>query len=1108
MARFFIDRPIFATVLAILTIFLGILVVRTMAVSQYPPIAPPEISISGVYPGASAQTVEESVTQVIEQTITGLDGYRYMTSTSSSSGTFQIQVTFNQGTDPDMAQVQVQNKMQNSISQLPMVVQQQGITITKSSGSFLLVVGFYSPDESMSSGDIGNYISANVEDPISRVDGVGEIQMFGSSYAMNIWLDPAKLYKYGMVPGDIVKAVKAQNAQATLGSLGAMPSTKEQLISYTITGQSLLETVDEFKAILLRVNEDGSRVLLSDVARVEQSPQSESIIAAYNNQPASAIAVSLASGANALETAEGVKAYLASIESQLPSGLAYTFPYDTTPFVEESISSVVSTLIDAIILVFIVMYLFLKNIRSTLIPMLAIPYVLAGTMLLLDAFGFTLNSLTLFALILAIGLLVDDAIVVVENVERIMEEEKLSPLEATRKSMSQIMGALIGIGVVLSAVFVPMAFLGGATGVIYRQFSVTIITALLLSVTVAIIFTPAMCATLLQDPNDEGHRSEPKTAFGRFLLKIFAPVLKVIDFIVRHFNNGFDKVSNGYIKGIRSILKRPVLFIGILVVGLGFVFHEFSKLPKSFLPEEDQGILLGMSISPNGTAMPLTQDVLAQVTNYLMEEESDAVESVMTVSGFSFSGQGSEQGLFFVKLKPWSERKEASEKPNGIMERAQKFFATLPQTQLFIFNPPAIIELGTASGVSFQLQDTVGLGHDELMNSVMSFMALASSNPALSAPTLRPGGQFDNGQYNVEIDYEKAAAMQLSIADINEGLSIAWGSYYVNDFIDQGRINHVQVQADAPFRMMPDDFNRWYLRNTLGELVPFSAFASGSWSYGSPQLDRFNGFPSFPLSINAAPGLSTGEAMAAIEKIVEEHLPTGISVAWVDTSYEEAEGGSSQLALLFVSIFVIFLSLAALYESWKVPISVLLTIPVGVVGAILTARLMGIENDVYFQVGMLTTIGLTAKNAILIVEFARDLARTGMSVIDATVQAADERLRPIVMTSLAFGIGVFPLAISTGAGAASQNVVGQVVVGGMIGGTTLVLLYTPIFFILLNREKKKADAAGNGQDANDSQAPKTGVTMKTDNAIADKNAKQDVSSPSDTKESPDAPTNA
>ncbi|MHC5226116.1 efflux RND transporter permease subunit [Ignatzschineria sp. LJL83] len=1067
MARFFIDRPIFAWVLAILTMFIGLLVVRNMPVAQYPEIAPPKISISGVYPGASAATVEESVTQVVEQSISGLEGFRYMDALSSSVGVFQINLTFEQGVDPDIAQVQVQNKIQQSLSKLPQVVQQQGVTVAKSSGSFLMVAGFFSPDGSMSSGDLGDYVSSTLQDQISRLPGVGDVQFFGASYAMNVWVDPIKLHKYNMTTIDVVNAIREQNSQATLGNLGALPADEGQLIRYTVTSQSLLTNAEDFKAIQLRVNEDGSEVLLSDVARVELSPENENFSVNYNGMPASGIGINLASGANALDTANTVKEFLAKEKLNFPSGMDYTYPYDTTPFVEQSVDGVVQTLIDAIILVFIVMFLFLKNLRATIIPLLAIPYVLAGTMLILNMFGFNLNTLTLFALVLAIGLLVDDAIVVVENVERLMEEEGLSPLEATRKSMTQITGALIGIGVVLSAVFVPMAFLGGASGVIYRQFSITIITAMLLSVLVAIIFTPALCATILRRPDDH---SEPTSLIGKFFSKLFAPITKVVFVVVTYFNLGFDKLSGGYSVMIRRILKHPFMAIVILVVGLGVIGQQFMQLPKSFLPDEDQGILIGMGINPNGTSLLQTNIPLEKVTKYLMEEEKDTVEAVMTIGGFSFAGQGSEQSLFFIQLLPWDQRTTEAQSIEALTGRIQAFFRTIPEAQMFVFSPPPIIELGNATGVSFVLQDTLGLGHDALVNSVNTFIGHAARSEDLNMATLRPGGQFDSGQYHIDIDREKAQALQVSIGDINQALSIAWGGMYVNDFIDRGRIKHVQVQADAPYRMMPDDFNSWYVRNAKGEMVPFRAFASGRWSYGPPQLNRFNGFPSFPISIEAAEGKSTGDAMAAIEAIVAENLPQGINVSWTDTSYEERESGDSQTALLLVSIFIIFLSLAALYESWKVPISVLLTIPVGLVGAVITARLLGIENDVYFQVGMLTTIGLTSKNAILIVEFARDLVRSGLGVTEAAIQAANERLRPILMTSLAFGIGVLPLALSTGAGSGAQNVVGRIVVGGMIGGTLLVLIYTPVFFMLLNKEQKKTQGEDKPKEIDESVA--------------------------------------
>lgn len=1052
MARFFIDRPVFSWVLAILTVFLGVLTLSSMPVAQYPQIAPPQVRIMAVYPGASAKTVEESVTQIIEQSITGLDGFRYMEASSSSTGIVQIGVTFEQGTDPDMAQVQVQNKIQQAMSQLPQAVQQQGLTIRKSTASFLMVVGFYSPDGRLSQGDIGDYVATNLQDQISRLQGVGEIQFFGSGYAMNIWLDPLKLHEFGMTSIDVVNAIREQNSQATLGDLGAMPSVEEQLISYTVTTQSLLETEEEFKAIQLRVNEDGSKVLLSDVARVELSPQSEDFGSHYNGLPAAGMAISLASGANALDTSHAVKEFMKKAAHNFPAGMDYMYPYDTTPFVELSIAGVVETLIVAIILVFIVMYLFLRNFRATFIPTLAIPYVLAGTIIILSTLGFNLNTLTLFAMVLAIGLLVDDAIVVVENVERIMEEEGLSPLEATRKSMDQITGALVGIGVVLSAVFVPMAFLGGASGVIYRQFSITIITAMLLSVVVAIIFTPALCATILQSHEE---RQKPRTGISKVIYTFLSPLLRLIDAIVEKFNDLFDRGNARYEKSVRGILLRPRRFILLLVVVLVAAGFGFTRLPSSFLPDEDQGILMGMAINPDGSSIKRTEIPLQKITQYILEEEQETVESIMTVSGFSFSGMGSAQSMFFIKLAPWEERTGKHQQVEALTMRLQKFFATIPEAQIFAFRPPPIMELGTATGITFELQDTLGLGHDTLMNSVMGFIGLASQAEELNVATLRPNGQFDSAQYHVDIDRDKARALQVSIGDINQSLSIAWGGMYVNDFVDRGRVKRVQVKADAPFRMMPDDFNKWYVRNAKGEMVPFSAFAKGRWSYGSPQLNRFNGFPSFGLSLEAAKGYSTGDAMAAVERIVAEKLPTGIDVAWTATSYEEREAGNTQTFLLLVSVMVIFLSLAALYESWRVPISVLLTIPVGVVGAIATGNLLGLDNDVYFQVGMLTTIGLTSKNAILIVEFARDLLRSGMSAIDATVQAAHLRLRPITMTSLAFGLGVLPLALASGAGSGAQNVVGQVVVGGMLAGTILVLIYAPIFFIFINGEEKR-----------------------------------------------------
>ncbi len=1053
MAHFFIDRPIFAWVLAIMTMALGIFAGVNLPVAQYPQIAPPEVRVMAVYPGANAETVEESVTQVIEQSLTGLDGFRYMSSQSSSTGVVSIAITFEQGTDPDMAQVQVQNKIQTALTQLPQAVQQQGIQVQKSSSSFLMVVGFYSPDGSLTHADLGDYVASNISEPLSRLYGIGETQLFGSGYAMNIWLDPMKLNQYGMTSLDVVAAIKEQNTQATLGDLGAMPAKKEQVLRYTINAQSLLETEAEFKAIQLRVNEDGSKVLLDDVARVELSPENEQFSSHYNGKPATAMAINLASGANALDTAKAVREFLETASLNFPEGMEYMYPYDTTPFVEVSINNVMGTLIEAIILVFIVMYVFLRSFRAALIPLLAIPYVLCGTLAILAAMGFILNTLTLFAMVLAIGLLVDDAIVVVENVERIMEEEDATPYEAAKKTMDQIVGALVGIGVVLSAVFVPMAFMPGATGIIYRQFSVTIITAMLLSVLVAIIFTPSLCATILKSKEDQA--KEP-TGLLKIWLTLVAPITKVIHLLVDGFNRLFDRGNVAYEKGVRGAVTRPKRFVmGLLIVlvGVGFLF---KTIPTSFLPEEDQGFALGQIINPSNASLNVTEEALASLTQYILEEESENVQSIMTVAGFSFTGRGSDQALYFLMMKPWDERKEPIQATLGRVNQHLMGFALKHNAFGFAFIPPAIPELGVSTGVEFYLQDSIGLGHEELLKAVNMLKQEISQSPTFNAQTLRDGSMMDKAEYYIDIDRDRARALQVPIDMINQSLSVAWGGMYVNDFVDRGRIKKVQVQGDAEFRMMPSDFNRWYVRNTKGEMVPFSAFASGKWSSGSPQIDRFNGNPAFKLSVEANQGRSTGEAMLEIERLVRDKLPQGIDVAWSGTSYEERQTGDIQAVLFAVSVFVIFLSLAALYESWSIPIAVLLTIPVGIIGAVLTAHLgKGLDNDVYFQVGMLTTIGLTAKNAILIVEFARDIMREGKDVITATVEAAHLRLRPIMMTSIAFGLGVVPLALASGAGSGAQNVVGKTVVGGMIAGTFLVIFYAPVFFRLIVGKRTK-----------------------------------------------------
>ncbi|OYQ72756.1 efflux RND transporter permease subunit [Wohlfahrtiimonas sp. G9077] len=1060
MARFFIDRPIFAWVLAILTMFLGILSLRSLPVAQYPEIAPPQVSIVGMYPGANATTIENSVTQVIEQNLSGLDGFRYMNSSSTSQGSFQITLTFNQGVDPDMAQVQVQNKIQTALSTLPEDVQRQGVTVQKSSGSFFMVVSFYSKDGKYSNADIGDFINTNIKDTISRINGLGDIQFFGSGYAMRVWLDPYLLNKYGMTPMDVLSAIKEQNTQVAFGQLGATPTVPGQEINFTITAQTQLESVEQFEDIQLRVNEDGSQVRLADVARIELAAESTAFDAKYNNQSSAALGLSLASGANALDTAHDVKDTLKRLSVLLPEGIDYAFPYDTTPFVEISIHNVVKTLIEAVALVFVVMYLFLRNIRATIIPTLAIPVVLLGTFAVLDVFGFTLNTLTLFAMVLAIGLLVDDAIVVVENVERIMEEEGLSPIEATRKSMDQITSALVGIAVVLSAVFVPMAFLSGASGVIYRQFSITIITAMSLSVVCAIIFTSALCATILKSPHD---KTEPK-GIG----KIFAAVGRVVDWPVTKFNNWFDRMNQRYRGGATHAVTHPKRYVVAFFAMLALIYYGFSRLPTSFLPDEDQGILIGMTIGPDGTALDITSDILEQISNHVLTEEKNSIDAIMAISGFSFGGRGGQHGLFFLKLKDWSERKDPAQKLAAIQKRLAEYLHTIPSTQGFVFAPPAIIELGTASGVSFTLQNVTGLPHQQFMGEVMKFMGIvATQSKTMNVQTLRPSGQFDGPQLHVDIDQEKARALQITVGDINSSLAIAWGSLYVNDFVDRGRIKKVLLQGDAEYRMQPEDFDKWYVRNKVGQMVPFSAFASTRWTQGSPQLNRFDGYSAFPFSIEAKHGFSTGEVMNEIEAITQQYLD-GVQVQWTDTSYEERKTGNMQIYLYIISIFVIFLSLAALYESWSIPFAVIFTLPVGVIGAVAAANLVDIQNDVYFQVGLLTVLGLTSKNAILIIEFAKDLLLQGKNIVEATVEAAHLRLRPIIMTSLAFGFGVLPMALSNGAGSGAQNVVGRTVIGGMIGGTLLVLFYAPVFFSLIGKrfgQKEHAIYEKNHEDA-------------------------------------------
>lgn len=1032
MARFFIDRPIFAWVIALVIMLAGSLAIIGLPIAQYPSIAPPAVGISASYPGASAKTVEDSVTQIIEQNMTGLDHLLYMSSQSDSSGNVSVTLTFQAGTDPDIAQVQVQNKLQQAMSLLPQEVQQQGIRVQKTSSSFLMVAAFISGDGSMNNDDLADYVVANIKEPLSRLDGVGDITLFGSQYSMRVWLDPNKLTRVQMTPIDVQNAIKAQNAQVAFGKVGGTPSVESQQFTATIMGQTRLSTVEEFNNILLRVNQDGSKVRLQDVARVELAGENYDADALYNGQSTAAVAIKLATGANALDTAEKIRGKLDELSAYFPANMEVVYPYDTTPFVQISIEEVVQTLIEAIFLVFCVMYLFLQNFRATLIPTIAVPVVLLGTFGVMSAFGFSINTLTMFGLVLAIGLLVDDAIVVVENVERLMSEEDLSPLEATRKSMTQITGALVGIALVLSAVFVPMAFFGGSTGAIYRQFSLTIVSAMVLSVLVALILTPALCATLLK-PIKHGEFGAQRGFFG-------------------WFNRAFDSGANRYQSGVRKVIKQGARYSIIYVAMLAVLAVLFMRMPTSFLPEEDQGVIMSMVQLPVGATKQRTEVVLADMRDYFLKNEKDNVDSVLTVAGFSFAGSGQNSGMAFIKLKDWKERSSPDRSANAIIGRAMGYLFSIKEAQVFAFNLPPIPELGTATGFDFYLQDRAGLGHDKLMAARNQLLGMAAQDPNLVR--VRPNGMEDTPQLDVKIDYEKALAQGLSISDINSTLSTAWGSSYVNDFVDRGRVKKVYLQADAPFRMNPEDLKLWYVRNSTGQMVPFSAFASTEWSFGSPRLERYNGVSAMEIVGEAAPGKSTGDAMAAIEQIVKQ-LPEGIGIEWTGLSLQERQAGSQAPALYAISLLVVFLCLAALYESWSIPFSVMLVVPLGVLGAILAATMRGLENDVYFQVGLLTTIGLSAKNAILIVEFAKELYDKGMGLGEAVVEAARLRLRPILMTSLAFILGVLPLVISSGAGASSRNAIGTGVMGGMISATVLAIFFVPLFFVLVTRHFTK-----------------------------------------------------
>ncbi|SFP17900.1 hydrophobic/amphiphilic exporter-1, HAE1 family [Variovorax sp. PDC80] len=1029
MAQFFIDRPIFAWVLSIVVMLAGLMAIRTLPLEQYPDIAPPRVSINATYTGASAKTVEDSVTQVIEQQLKGLDNLLYMQSTSNSSGVARLSLTFNPGTSIDVAQMQVQNKLQQAMSRLPQQVQSRGVTVTKGGNDFLMIVSMFSADGSASAVDVGDYISSNLVDVISRIDGVGEVQTLGTGYAMRLWLDPDKLRKYALMPSDVNAAITAQNAQVSAGQLGALPAAAQQQLNATITARSKLQTAEQFENVVLRVTPDGAVVRLKDVARVELGAENLTVRSQLDGRPGAGLGVVLADGANAVQVAEAVNAKVEELKPLFPNQLQTFVSYDTTPFVSASIDEVVKALLEAMLLVVLVMYVFLQNFRATLIPAIAVPVVLLGTFGVLSMAGYSINTLTMFGMVLAIGLLVDDAIVVVENVERVMHEEGLSPKEATRKSMAEITPALVGIALVLSAVFVPMAFFGGSTGVIYRQFSITIVSAMALSVFVALTLTPALCATLLKPVAKGGHAAPRAGLLGR------------VDRFFAAFNRGFDRNAARYEGVVGGIVRRGKRSIVVYLLIAGVMALLFMRLPTSFLPDEDQAFLQVQVTLPPGASNARLQPVTEQVQQYFAKQPEVLSVNILT-------GQNGDQSSAraFVKLKDWAERTGKGQSAAELARRANKDLSTVRDARVFVLLPPAVRGLGANAGFNFHLKDINGLGHDALVKARDQAIDLLSRRPEVM--NVRSNNLDDTPEFAVDIDDARAGALSLATADIDSTLSSAMGGTYINDFLDKGRVKRVYMQGDTDFRMLPSDIDRWSVRNGLGQMVSFPAFSSSRWSYGSPQLQRYNGSPSYEFVGDAAPGVSSGDAMAAVEEVMKQ-MPPGIGYEWTGASFQERLSGAQAPLLYAISILFVFLCLAALYESWSVPFSVILVVPLGIVGALLFTSLRGLSNDVYFQVGLLTTVGLSSKNAILIVEFAKQLQEQGRSVLDATLQAVRLRLRPILMTSLAFGFGVLPLAIGTGAGAGGRQSIGTAVLGGMVVGTALGIFFVPLFFALI-----------------------------------------------------------
>ncbi|HPY89684.1 MAG TPA: efflux RND transporter permease subunit [Lentisphaeria bacterium] len=1044
MSLFFIRRPNFAWVVALFISLGGLLAIPFLPVAQYPNVAPPSISIMANYPGASAETVENSVTQIIEQKMTGLDGLIYLSSKSDSSGTVRLELTFAPGTDPDVAWTKVQNKLQPALASLPEVVQRTGVLVNKATRNYLIMVGFVCEDGTMSDVDIGDFAASNVEDILARVPGVGEVERFAKEYAMRVWLDIDRLNDFNITVAEVVLALRSYNVEVSAGQFGASPAVEGQRLNASIVVQNLLQTPEEFGAIPIRTSASGAVVRIRDIGRTELGTTFYDVGVLYNGHPAAMLAVRQTPGANALTTANAIKTKMEELSRHFPAGLKVVYPFDTTPFVKVAIMEALNSLLQAIVLVFLVMLLFMGNIRATLIPTIAVPVVLLGTCAALAVFGFSINMLTMFAMVIAIGLLVDDTIVVVENVERLISEEGLSPYDATVKSMDQVTSALIGFALVLSALFGPMAFFSGSTGIIYRQFSITVVTSMVLSVTVALILTPVLCAAILKPAGKGG-----ETARGP---------IKLLRLFLLWFDRGFLRFRQAVVAIVGYGLARIVRFVMVYILIIGVLVFLAKRISTSYLPDEDQGVLLTQVMLPTGATLEQTQKVLDDIRNYYLEREADAIESCATISGNGFSGQSQNNGMVFVKLKEWDLRRRPELHAQSVAQRSTIHFAAWRNAIVYTFPPPAIAEIGTAQGFDFMLVDRGGAGHDALMNARNQLIGMAMQDERVAS--IRPNGMEDVPEYRVDVDWEKVGAQKLQISQVHSTISATFGSAYVNDFIMGGRIKRVFVQADAPFRMLPEDLDKLHVRNLEGKMVPYRSFASGRWSSGSPRLERFNGAPCVNLWGQSAPGYSSGDAMQAMEELTAK-LPQGFDYDWTGLSYQERQGTAQTGPLYAFSILIVFLFLAALYNKWSIPIAVVLILPLGVIGGFISTMMRGLPSDVYFQIGVLNTLGLTTKNAILIVQFAMDNAADGQSPIKAALEAVRLRLRAILMTSMTTGLSVLPLALSTGAGAGAMNAIGTVVLGGMISGTLLAVIFAPLFYVLIEKifgRRRKAAA--------------------------------------------------